>query len=223
MTLLGDLSASSSRRPDVYVVHGIPGDDLGLDPALPVDIAVNGACALDDIVFTDVLPTTLETGHYRIEISVSDGVVGTCDGLPAVAGSIDISVAETATIVAHLDQNGAPTISKFTNKLGKLDDLSRVVVIHAAAAPAVDVKAKGSKCARLKLRDLAPGDQSFAADVPPDTYKVVVRGANGEGTVFGPAELPPLGPGVAATAIAVGSLEHDTFTVILQVIAPATE
>jgi hypothetical protein len=27
-------------------VHGIPGKDLGLDRSLPVDIAVNGQCAL---------------------------------------------------------------------------------------------------------------------------------------------------------------------------------
>ena len=31
----------------VYVVHGIPGDDIGLPTDLPVDISVNGACALE--------------------------------------------------------------------------------------------------------------------------------------------------------------------------------
>ena len=35
----------------VYVVHGIPGQDLGLEPALPVDVSVNGACALESFAF----------------------------------------------------------------------------------------------------------------------------------------------------------------------------
>ena len=35
----------------VYVLHGIPGEDLGLDPELPVDVSVNGACALPGFTF----------------------------------------------------------------------------------------------------------------------------------------------------------------------------
>ena len=117
-----------------------------------------------------------------------------------------------------LSENGAPAISKFTNRLAATDGAASVALIHAAAAPAVDVKAKGPNGAKLKLRDLANGDQSFAVPVPPGTYEAVVRGANGEGTVFGPGELATLDAGVAYTVIAVGSLDAGTFQVLFQAI-----
>lgn len=37
------LSQAAMAQGTVYVVHGIPGDDLGLPTDLPVDVSVNGA------------------------------------------------------------------------------------------------------------------------------------------------------------------------------------
>ncbi len=199
---------------DVYVVHGIPGDDLGLPNELPVDISVDGGCALDDVPLGTVFgPIELPTGPHDIEIRVSDGVDGTCTGLLAVTGSIDLAVAESAAVVAHLDANGTAKISKFTNEVSPTDGVARIAVVHAAAAPAVDVKAKGPKGAKLLIRDLKNGHQSFAADVPEGSYKVRI-GASGGGTVAGPLELP-LDADVAYTAIAVGSLDNETFDVLV--------
>jgi hypothetical protein len=198
----------------VYVVHGIPGQDLGLPAELPVDISVDGSCALDAVEFGAVLgPVELPTGTHDIEIRVSDGVDGTCTGLLAVTGSIDLAVAESAAVVAHLDQNGAARITRFTNKVRDGAGSSRLAVIHAAAAPAVDVKAAGAG-AKLRLRDVANGDQSFAADVPAGTYAVKIAAADGGGTVFGPADVT-LEKDVAYTAFAVGSVDNETFSVLL--------
>ena len=207
--------AMPAAAASVYVVHGIPGKDLGLPPELPVDISVDGGCALDDVEFGAVLgPVELPTGPHAIEIRVSDGVEGTCTGLLAATGSIDLAVAENAAVVAHLDQNGTARISKFTNKVAATEGATRIAVVHAAAAPAVDVKARGQKGAKLRLQDLKNGHQSYAADVPAGTYTVKIGAANGGGTVFGPAELP-LDADVAYTAIAVGSLDNETFEVLV--------
>ena len=211
--LLGAFALPASAA-DVYVVHGIPGTDLGLPNELPVDISVDGGCALDDVPLGTVFgPIELPTGPHDIEIRVSDGVEGTCTGLLAVTGSIDLAVAESAAVVAHLDANGTARISKFTNKVRATDGLARIAVVHAAAAPAVDIKAKGPKGAKLVLRDLKNGHQSFAADVPEGEYSVRI-GASGGGTVAGPIPLG-LDADVAYTAIAVGSLDNGTFDVLV--------
>ena len=62
----------------VGVVHGIPGADLGLDPALPVDVLVNGSiCAYTDLQFGQVAPRVeLPQGTYDLEVKLSDGACG---------------------------------------------------------------------------------------------------------------------------------------------------
>ena len=59
-----------------YVVHGIPGQDLMQDPALPVDVAVSGlGCPLplQGFSFGDrVGPLEIPAGEYDITISLAD-------------------------------------------------------------------------------------------------------------------------------------------------------
>ena len=139
----GGAAAQSTLEGEVTVVHGINGMDLGLDEALPVDIAVNGGCALEDVPFRTISDAiALPAGSYAIDVSLSDGVEGNCDAsLLAFSGTADLAVAESATLVAHLDQNGAARLSQFSNQVGPIaPGDTRVAVIHAAAAPAVDEK-----------------------------------------------------------------------------------
>ena len=56
-----------------YVVHGIPGQDLGLDPALPVDVSVDGACAIPGFVFGQIVgPVPLPAGDREIAIALAN-------------------------------------------------------------------------------------------------------------------------------------------------------
>lgn len=118
----------------------MPGIDLGLDPALPVDISVDDACALEEVGFGDALvPLPLDAGRYDIGVTLA-GEGGGCQGALAVVGGADVSVAETAIVAAHPDANGAPRLGKFTTNAPPTEPgKARVTVYHTAAAPAVDL------------------------------------------------------------------------------------
>jgi hypothetical protein len=213
------LAASPVGAAPAYVVHGIPGTDLGVEPGLPVDISVNGACALEGVEFGDVLgPIDLPAGPKEIAIYLADGA-DPCDGPLAVTGRVDISIAETAILVAHLDQNGAPTVTGFTTDAGPTDPHDgRVAVIHTAKAPAVDlgISRTGRDHPVATIEDLKPGQASFGADLRAQMYDVSVSIAGEEESL---AVIPfTVDPEIAYAVFAVGSLTNGTFGVIPVVI-----
>jgi uncharacterized surface protein with fasciclin (FAS1) repeats len=125
----------------VYVVHGIPGQDLGADPALPVDVSVNGDCALPGFSFGQIAgPLSLPAGDYEIAISVANSGAP-CSNTPVI-GPVTVPFAdgENISIVAHLTEQGAPTASKFANDVSAIRNRARLVARHVAAAPAVDIR-----------------------------------------------------------------------------------
>lgn len=125
----------------VYVVHGIPGADLGLDPELPVDISVNGACALTGFKFKEVAgPITLEPGMYNIKISVANPNAP-CSNQPVIDADVKVRSRDNITIVAHLTEDGGITASKFVNDVSTIQNSkARVIVHHLAQAPTVDAE-----------------------------------------------------------------------------------
>ena len=134
-------AAAQAQPAKVYAIHGIPGGDLGLDPALPVDVAVNGACALTNFRFGEIRgPLSLPAGSYTFEIKLNLGGAA-CSGLTAIGPAVvPFAAGETATLIAHLTEAGSPTASKFVNDVSKTGaGRARLVAHHTAAAPAVDV------------------------------------------------------------------------------------
>jgi hypothetical protein len=222
----GSLVSAGATAADAYVVHGIPGDDLGLDPHLPVDISVDGACAFQDVRLGEVLgPAPLEAGTYEVGISVADSA-NPCGGALAVIGTVGISVAETAVLVAHLDVNGAPRISKFTTKATPVDaDKARVTAYHTAAAPAVDLRVKPDRGGDVVavISGLENGEQSFPAELSAGTYLIGISPSPERGAGFRHpvAEVPvDLMGGAAYALFAIGSLENETFDVVPLVVEP---
>ncbi len=131
--------AQSSATSTVSVIHGIPGEDIGLNNALPVDVLVNGElCALTGVVLGDIARLELPAATYDVQVRLSDG---DCGGPVAIdAPGIAVPGGVNATIIAHLDGAGAPTASVFVNDVSAVGDgEARVAVHHTAAAPTVDV------------------------------------------------------------------------------------
>jgi hypothetical protein len=223
------LSVSAAQGEMTYIVHGIPGQDLGLglDPELPVDVSVGGSCALEDFKFGDVVgpvPVNDPTLDVQIYLADDDGAPG-CDGtlvldLPGVPFGGGAS-----TIVAHLTADGAAgagdvlgigiTGSKFDldlqrNGRGK----GRLVAHHTAKAPTVDVDLwRGQRVRRvIEVEDFMPGDQA-QADLRPGNWRTRLRVADTTDVAFGPTKVR-IKPYQATVVFAVGTALTDSFDLI---------
>lgn len=198
----------------VYIVHGIPGADVSpaLPADLPVDISVNGACAVTDFTFGTILgPLSLDEGRYEIKVFVADPAVD-CAGSPVIETKVKLDD-ENYSIVAHLTERGGLTASLFENDL---DDVNKrrafVAVHHTAKAPAVDVALTRHRNTALKIKKLENGEQEDGK-VRSGTFNLTIAPAGSKTPVFGPVAVT-LAPGKAYLVYAVGSLDQGTFTLL---------
>lgn len=198
-------SASAQDEGTVTVVHGVPD--------LAVDVWVNGEATLPGFTFGTVEgPLTLPAGDYAIEIYPAGTDPEGND--PALAQTVTLPAGANASIVAHLDADGNPTLSVFVNDTSAIAaGNARVTARHTAAAPAVDVLANDGAV----FSNVANGAEGVT-DVPADTYniKIVPTGAT-EPVVF-EADLA-LPEGTNSIAYAIGSLEGGSFQVVTQAIS----
>lgn len=210
--------AAATESASVRVAHGIPGQDLGLDPALPVDVLVNDSiCLLEGFTFGEFAgPVELDPGTYNIKISVADPA-SPCSGSPVIDADVMFEEGEDATVIAHLTEGGAPTASKFTNDLSPARWFrSRLIVHHTAAAPTVDVTVQRSffSWRNLTIEDFSNGDQA-AAKVWPGRWKVSIAPAGSSDPVFGPVALK-VRPFRTYLIYAVGSVDTGSFTLLVE-------
>jgi hypothetical protein len=189
----------------VTVVHGVPD--------LEVDVWVNGDALLPGFTFGTVTdPLTLPAGDYAVEIYPA----GTDPegNEPALADTVTLPAGANASIVAHLDADGMPTLTVFVNDTATIDaGNGRVTARHVAAAPTVDILANDAA-----LFAGVSNPQEGVADVPADTYNVKIVPAGATDPVVFETDLAiPEGSNVIVYAI--GSLDGDSFTVAAQSIS----
>jgi hypothetical protein len=203
----------------VYVVHGIPGNDLGLDPTLPVDVLVNDAlCVLQGFTFGQIEgPLPLDEGTYNLKISLANELEP-CANAAVLEADLPFLAGESASVVAYLDESGAPTAGKFVNQLSRTGYLkSRLIAQHSAAAPTADVKITRPRVpfARpVMITDFSNGEQA-TADIVAGKVRVSIAPAGSMSPVFGPVELE-LRPHRAYLVYAVGSVQTGSFTVLVK-------
>ena len=128
------LSAAAAEHEDgasLSVLHGVPD--------LTVDVYVDGELTLDDFAPGELAgPLELPAGDYEVAITAADAE----DDAAPVLGPVELTLAEGGdyTAAAHLDADGAPTVTAFENDTDALAaGEGRLTVRHIAAAPAVDV------------------------------------------------------------------------------------
>lgn len=211
------LTAAGHALADVYVVHGINGTDLGLaDETLPVDIEVNGTCTeLTGVPFRTISdPIPLEPGKYKIKVYLFDETAAPCHGPLAIVKTVYIQFGENSALVAHLTEQGTPTLSKFVNDLRPTEEGgARVSVRHTAAAPPVDVSLALGENA-VVLEDIRNGKQR-AIEAEPAEWQVTID-------PFGEDSIGPIPVGLEADAntivYAVGSLKNATLEPLVHVL-----
>ena len=216
------------------VVHGIPGDSLGFEQPLPVDVCLaDGTALITEFEFTDIETLEVPEGSYDIDVRLDAAM--DCDGATVLAApGLFVESGMTYSVVANLTADGMPG---FGEVLGALpiglsvfvDDLSyagwkngRVNVRHTAAAPAVDI------WVAPKRGDFAPAfiglegangsaDQEGTADLR--------RGRYIAGIALSPSASPDdiaieqkfkVKRGKALNIYAVGSLADGNFTLLTQ-------
>jgi hypothetical protein len=197
-------AAAQSDEGTVTVVHGVPD--------LTVDVYVNGEPTLEDFepgTVTD--PLELPAGDYDVEIRPADEDP---ESDPAISGSATVESGANASLVAHLNADGEPTLSAFANdtsEIGAGD--SRLTVRHTAAAPAVDILADGSAI----VSGLSNPDEA-TTEVPAGTYEAAVAPEGTTDPVLGPTDLT-LEEGTNTIVYAIGSVDDDNLDLLVQTIS----
>lgn len=211
--VLFSTQAFADLNAKLFVGHGINGSDLGLAAALPVDVCNNGSELLSAVPFRTITQTPLSVpaGIYRVEIRLA--APGTCTGALAVAADISLGVAENATALAHLTEQGTPTITKFVNDVRPTHGQSRIVARHAAAAGDVNVFLR--KGTRTELISNLENPDQEAAVLPAGPWFVGIYPAGSWRHPLFQTNLS-LAPNTAYFAYAVGSPAKNTFQVLVQ-------
>ncbi len=229
------IAMSVSVQADVtaYVLHGIDGDDFGLDPALPVDVRVSGlGCALPNFTFGDrsIGPLTVPAGDYDISVYLKDGIED-CGGTEVIdLDGVTLPDGANATVIAHRTFDGSPgagdllelgvTATIFANDFSPTErGKSRVVVQHAAFAPTVDVVVSrdyddpnAPSVTVPGFTNPTAGDEALLSQINaqfrPGNWDVVLE--VGDAPVFGPTRLR-LTPFTTTYIYAVGDFAGGTF------------
>jgi Domain of unknown function (DUF4397) len=173
---LGAMPAMAADTATISVLHAVPDT--------PVDVYANGELLLDDFepgTLTD--PQELPAGAYDIQIFAADAPDNS--GEPVISGSTEVPAGANATVVAHLAEDGTPTLTPFVNDTSAVEaGQARVTVRHTAAAPAVDVLAGGSPVISGLTN---PNEETLT--VPAGTVSAGVALAGETEPVIGPADL----------------------------------
>ncbi|WP_152188468.1 DUF4397 domain-containing protein [Georgenia satyanarayanai] len=204
LALAAPASAATDDAAQLSVLHGVPD--------LTVDVWVNGERTLDDFEPASLAgPLELPAGTYSVAITAADAE----DDSEPVLGPLDLPLEAGGnyTAVAHLDADGAPTASFFTNDISETAaGEGRLTVRHTAAAPEVDVLAGGEAV----ISGLANGAED-SLDLPAGTVSASVAAAGTTDPVIGPADVP-VEEGTSTIVYAWGSLEDDTLDIATQTI-----
>lgn len=196
--------AQAADNAQVSILHGVPG--------ATVDVYANGNPLLKNFkpgTLTD--PQSLPAGTYDLKVvKAGDGA----DGDAVIeADNVKVPGGANITVVAHLNEDGDPSLTPFVNDVSKIPaGKARITVRHTAAAPAVDVRAGGDPV----FTNLSNPDEK-SAEVDAGTVKadVVLKGT--DDVVIGPASLN-LAEGTSTIVYAWGSAEDDNLKLAVQTV-----
>jgi len=189
---LAAATPASAGTASFLVVHGIPGRDVAatLDPALPVDVLINGSlCLLKNLTFGEIAgPYDVPTGTYTVAVSLANPI-SPCSNSPVISASVALTDGEFGAIVAQLSSAGAPTAGVYPVDVSAVGtDTQRFVAVHAADAPAVSlgVVSNGKATEKFEIK-LQPGATG--------THTTTVRESFLEQVLAGNKLLAPTGTG----------------------------
>jgi hypothetical protein len=209
LTLLVSASAAEAAR--VFIIHGIPGVPVDVY-ATPAGAAIPATPTIAGFQPKQIVDLTAGPVTVDIRIFAAGANPQTATPVIAVLGAAVPGPGEIS-ILAHLDGNGAPTATIYTNdNSAPLPGAARVSVRHAAQAPAVQLSAGGVP--KLALTNPYFGDLEVPAGVAlPLQLQVPFTGA-----AITPTASLAFTAGMRYFVYAIGSVSGGTFDFIVQAV-----
>ncbi len=174
----------------IRVVHGLRG--------LVADIYLDGTLALPTFQperSTD--PLAIPAGDHLIEIRAAGAAI---TAAALLTQTVTVPAGFQGSLVAHLDQTGAPALTVFAEDLTPVPaGTARVVVRHVAAAEDVNVLLN----AEPALADVAPAKEASAV-IPSGAYEMAVTALAG-GAPLAPPQNVEFPDGTANFMYLIGS------------------
>lgn len=192
----------------VTLYHGIPG--------VPVDVSVDGTVLLPGFEPGATQDLSAFAGQSIANLAVL--AAGTEDVVIGPVESFDVPGSGNWTVMAHLDAEGAPTITAFENDTAPTPEgQGRVTVRHTAAAPAVDLVVGDAR----PIEGAANGDEA-ALTLPAGPVSGAQLAPTGEDPIIDVPDIEVV-EGVNLIVYAVGSLADETFEFYTQEIEVGTD
>jgi hypothetical protein len=193
--------SAKEKTSTVTIVHGLP--------RFTADIYVNGDLLLSGFEPKDATgPMELPAGDYEVEIRDTGAPE---DSEPALAAELTVPGGKNLSVIAHLAEDGSPTVSVFDNDVSPIPaGKSRLLVRHQAQAPPIDVQADGQSL----LSGVASGDQAGKA-LSAAAHELSVVMAEGGESLTSSTTLD-LEEGAAYFVYLIGSSAEETLDLMVQ-------
>ncbi|MEO1035515.1 MAG: DUF4397 domain-containing protein [Pseudomonadota bacterium] len=211
--LLTALSLTAEAQ-QVKLIHAINGGDLGLDPALPVDIRIGRHCVASNVTFRTISPYFHQrAGAFIVRVSLANPH-RPCRGQRVISELVEVNFGDSLSLVAHQTDDGGIRLTRFSDEQRSQGQSNGLATVrHTADAPTVDIQVNGG----VAIPGISNGDSAKAV-LPAATYSVGIAPAGAPQPVFGPVDLPI--PAQTNTVVyAVGSLTTGSFEVLVDSIA----
>ncbi len=199
----GGTAGAQESGAQVSVIHGVPG--------LTVDVYVNGEPTLTDFEPGDVAgPLTLPAGSYELVVTAAGDSIDNA----VLTATADVTDGLNASVVAHLQEDGTPTLTVFVNDTSSIGPgNARLTARHTAAAPTVDILLVDGTPVAAGLSN----PNEAIANVLAGTYSagIAPAGAGVDAFVVGPIDLE-VPEGTNRIVYAIGDLAGGTFDLVIQ-------
>jgi hypothetical protein len=211
LALLFSISASAAEAARVFIIHGIPGVNVDVYATL-AGAPIPATPTIPNFQPKQIVDVTAGPATVDIRIFAAGANPQTATPVIAVLGAAVPGPGEIS-ILAHLDNAGAPTATIYTNdNSAPLAGAARVSVRHAAQAPAVQLAAGGVP--KLAVANPYFGDLEAPAGVAiPLQLQVPFSGA-----AVTPTATLSFTAGMRYFVYAIGSLTGGTFDFIVQAV-----
>ncbi len=203
-----------------FVVNGIPGRNIGpfVDPLLPVNFYITGNVINGNI---QVFGQGVNFGSVAGPFEVNGGTYPVyCDYYSGstnfgVSASLTLLPGRFAALVAALSTAGQPVAEIYPLEMGPVAvGWQRIIVVHAANAPAIVVTAAGPDGHATRTFNLSSGESENSLDIATSNMTFT---ATAGGTVLASASAPTASQSVVI-AFVVGSAATHSVAIITKVI-----